>query len=414
MEIEVKELSKCERVLEISMPPDQVKDKISKLYGKYQKHIRVNGFRKGMVPMNIIKGRFGKAIQEEAINSTIREAFREAIKEKNLSPITQGIVKDTKFSEQEFSFKVTFEVIPEISIKDYKGIKVKFPSTSVNKQEIESTLSKLQETRATYVPVFTRRAMPGDMLVVDYEILHEKRGVLRKDKVSNYTIILDNPELPKEISDGLVNSMVGDRRKVSLRYPTDFKDESLRGQWIEYEFVVQEIKEKRLPPIDDEFAKSFGFNSLAELTQQVEQELKSQKEREAKIKTENQIINSLIKENPFDTPKSIVAAYLRPLLERAGKDPELDSGDDETRKALEEIAIWRAKRELLLNKIAEIEKIEITEQEIKSKLMQFDEYKKMGVEKAIKTLKEKGSYDLVVEEFRREKVVEFLINNANI
>lgn len=414
MEIEVKEPNQYKRVLEISLPPDQVKEKIAKLYNKYQKTLRINGFRRGNVPMYIIKGRFGKAIEEEAINSTVRETFREAIKQKAFSPITQGIVEDTKFSEEEgLSFKVTFEVIPEISIKDYKGIEIQFPSTSVSKEEIESTLLKLQDSKATYVPVFARRAMLGDMLVVDYEIIHEEQGVLRRDKTSNYTIILGNPEVPKEITDGLLNSAVDEIRKVSFRYPTNFKDANLRGQWVEYEFVVREIKEKNLPSIDDKFAKEFGFNSLTDLTSQIEDELKKEKEREAKIKAENQILNLLIEDNPFEPPRSIVGAYLQPLLERAGKESGQGGEiDDETRKAIEEIAIWRAKREILLNKIGELEKIEITEQEIKSKLMEFDEYKRMGYEKAIKNLKEKGSFDWIVGEFRREKVMEFLINNA--
>lgn len=411
MEIEVKELSKYERVLEVNMPAEPIREKIAQLTDKYQKNLRINGFRKGKVPMNIIKQRFGKAIEQEAINSTVREVFRETIKEKKLSPITPAIVQDTKFNEQGLSFKVAFEVVPEIILKEYKGIEVKFPSTSVSQQEIESTLSKLQESRATYVPVFTRRAIPGDMLIVDYEILHQESGVLRKDKVSNYTIILDDPKLPEEISNGLVNSWLDERHKISVRYPLDFTDESLRGQWIEYEFVVREIKEKRLQPIDDEFAKGVGFNSLVELTQQIEQELKSQKEKEAKIKIETQIVNELIKDNPFEPPKSIVVSYLYPLLDQIKKEGQHQI-DDETRKALEEIALWRAKREILLNKVAEIEKIEIDEQEIRSKLMEIEEYKKMGYEKAVKTLEEKGIFELVVEEFRRRKVVEFLINHA--
>lgn len=270
-------------------------------------------------------------------------------------------------------------------------------------------MSKLQDSRATYVPVFTRRAMPGDLLVVDYEILYEKSGVLRKDKSSNYTIILGNPDIPKEINERLVNSLVDDRRKVSLRYPTDYKDESLRSQLVEYEFVIREIKEKQLPQIDDEFAKGFGFNSLSYLTDQIELEIRVQKEREAKLKAENQLINFLISENPFDVPKSLVAVYLQPLIKQAGKEI-----NDETKKALEEIAVWRAKREILLNKIAEIEKIEITEPEIELKLMKYEDYRKIGYEKAVKTLKEKGMFELVIEEFRREKVVDYLINNAKL
>jgi trigger factor len=390
------------------MPPDPVKQKVTQLYSEYQKGLRVDGFRKGKVPMNIVEQRYHKTIQEEAVNTTVREAFIQAVKDNSFSPITQGLIEDTKFDETKgLSFKVTFEVAPEFEVKNYEGIEIEKPSTLVSKEDVEAALSKLQESRATYIPVLTRGAQQGDMLVVDCEVLREERGVLRKEKTPNYTVVLGSPGIPKEITQGLLNSMVGDRRKISFRYPTDFEDANLRGQMIEHEFVVREIKEKRLTPVDDAFAKELGFESLAKLQEEIKQEIGKDKENGARAKIENQIINILTKENVFEPPRSTVAAYLQPLVKRMGK--ELD---DATRKELEEIAVWRAKREILLDKIAELQKIEITEHDIKSKLMEFDEYKRMGHEKAVKRLKERRTYDLVVEEFRRGKTIEFLVSKS--
>ncbi len=203
--------------------------------------------------------------------------------------------------------------------------------------------------------------------------------------------------------------MSGDRRKASLRYPTDFKDESLRGQLIEYEFSVREVKEKKLPEIDDEFAKDFGLKSLSELREQTKEMLKKEKGKDSKAKVETQIINSLIQDNPLEVPRVVVSAYLEPLLKRVGKD-----ADDKVKKSIEEIAVWRAKREILLNKIGELEGIELKDEETKSRLMENEEWKRMGYDHTVKELKKEGFYDLLVEEFRREKVLDFLRNQAEI
>ncbi len=410
MKIEVKETSPCERMLEISLPPEQVKEKINELYARYQRTLDIKGFRKGKIPMNIIKNRFGETIRKEAINEIIGKAYREAIKEKELSPISQGIIQDSKFKEEEgLSFKATFEITPDIKLENYKGIEVEFPSTEPSKEEIQNSLLILQNSKTIYNPVSTRGARADDMVLVDYEILKEERKILRKNKVSNYTILLDSPEIPKEIRDGLIGTMSGDRRKVSLRYPMNIKDESLRGQLVEYEFLVREIKEKNLPSIDDEFAKEFNFNSLPELETQTKEVLKKEKEKTSKAKADTQIINSLINDNQFEAPRVVIGAYLEPLLKRVGKEI-----DEKTKKSLEEIAVWRAKREILLDKIRELEGIELKDEEIKSRLMENEEWRRMGYDRAVRELKKNGLYDLLVEEFRREKVLDFLRNQAEI
>ncbi|MDI6840270.1 MAG: trigger factor [bacterium] len=408
MEVEIKEPKEYERLLEIKIPTEKVKDKIDSLYQKYQKTLHINGFRKGKIPIYIIKGKFGDSIKEEAISDTIQEAYKEVIEKENFSPITQGIIKESKFSDEDgLHFKISFEVIPDIKPKNYKGIEVEDLPTTVSDKEVEVALLKLQDSKSIYTPLLIMRgALPGDMVSVDYEILYEDKGIIRKNKVSNYAIILGAPEVPQEITQGLINSIPGDRRKVVIRYPIDLKDEKLRGKLVEYEFVVREVKEKKLPEIDDEFAKDIGFNSLQELKYQIENEIKKEKENIAKSKILTQIINSLIADNPFEPPTSIVNAYLRPMLKRVGTNI-----DEETRKNLDEVAIWRAKREILLDQIAKLEDIKLTEEEIKSKLV---ENQKVSYEDTVKSLKKEGIFDSLIEEFKREKVLDFLVNCAKI
>lgn len=408
MDVAVKKTKDFERVLEISLLPEVVSKKIDTLYISYQKTLKIDGFRKGKVPMNVIKSKFDPAIKEKAVNESIQEAYKEVLQNENLNPITQGIIKDVKYSANDgLSFKAYFEIMPDIQPQDYKGMKIEKMTTKPTDEEKDAALKKLQDSRATFVPVLTRAALPGDLLVVDYDIWGEEKGIVRKNKISNATIILGNPELPQEITNGLVNSHPGDRRKVSLRFPLDWRDEKLRGKWIEYEFVIHEVKEKKLPPRDEKFAQELGFKSFKELRQQIENQLQTEKEKVARAQMATQIINQLIKDNPFESPKIFVNAYMEPMLKRTG-----DQIDDKTRKNIKEIAIWRAQREILLSQIAKIEKVELTEEEVKSKLTESDEVRKKGYKQTVEKLKKDDIYDSLVEEFKREKVLDLLISWA--
>lgn len=410
MEVKIEKVNECERAISVSIPADKINERIAALYQKYQKTIKIDGFRKGNVPLSIIKSRYGKAIKGEAINESIRETYKEALKKENIFPISEALLKDTKFTEEEgLSFSLSFDVLPDIEIKDYKGIKVSTQSTDASEQETSSVISKLQNTKAVYTPTVGHSASADDMVIVDYEVLEEEKGIYRKNKVPNYSILLDDPRVPGEIKKALLNSMPGNRRKAKVRYPTDFEDPKLRGTSVEYDFLVHDVKTKRLPALDDEFAKGLGFESMQALEQGIKGKIKKDKEQEAKAKIEIQIINSLIENNPFTAPKSLVRAYLEPLLKDAGK-----KIDDKVKKNLEEIAVWRAKREILLDKIGTVEKIKLTDEELKTKLLETKECKESGYEQMIKNLKQKNIYNVVIQELRIGKILDFLRDSADV
>jgi trigger factor len=175
---------------------------------------------------------------------------------------------------------------------------------------------------------------------------------------------------------------------------------------VEYEFVVREVKEEKLPPLSDEFAKEFGFESMSELTEGIEKQIKKEKEREADDLAKTQIINSLIDTHPFEPPRSLVNAYLQPLIKEAKEMTE------DTRKELEKIAIWYAKRDVLLKEIIKIEKIDISEEELKEKIEGLDKYKGLEYNRAVKKMKDEGEFDLFVGQLKRNKVLNFLLKHA--
>lgn len=397
MEVEIKEPQEWQRVLEIKLPSSQIRDKLEKLYMKYRNSVRLNGFRRGKVPMSIIKTRFGATIMAEAKEETINEACIRALKENGIKPITQGKVTDVKWDEEEgLSFKASFEIMPTIEAKNYKGMKLKVHSPKVKKEELDAALNNLREQNATYVTTVTRGAIEGDYIVTDYEVLGEKKGIVRKERVQNYTITLGDKNLPEEFTRALLGGRAGDVKKASIRYPLDYPNESLRDKYFEYVFYVKEIKEKRLPPLDNEFAKDMGVNSLKELKKNLEKEIEAQKRQQINRNLRAKVVDKLIEENPFEPPESLVNAYLEDIMRSVREREKLD---DAAKEKVRELALWRTKRDILLSKVADKEKLNLSKAEL---------------EKVKKENDFKGNIEDLKEILRIEKALDIVIKNASI
>jgi len=397
MEVAIKEPKAWQRVLEIKLPSSQIKDKLEKLFTKYKNSVQLSGFRRGKVPMSMIKTRFGTTIMAEAKDEAINEACRKVLKENGIKPITQGKVTDVKWDEQEgLSFKASFEIMPTIEVKNYKGMKLKVLSSKVKKEEIDAALNNLREQNATYITTVTRGAIEGDYIITDYEVLGEKKGIVRKERVQNYTITLGDKNLPAEFTTALVGARAGDVKKVSIRYPLDYSNESLRGKYLEYVFYVKEIKEKRLPPLDEEFAKDMGVNSLKELKKNLGKEIESQKKEQINRSLKAKVVDKLIEENTFEPPESLVNAYMEDIMRSVREREKLDSA---TKEKLRELALWRTKRDILLIKVADKENLSVSKAEI---------------EKAKKETDFKGNLEDLEEILRIEKTLDFIIKNASI
>ena len=396
MEVEIKEPKEWQRVLEIKLPSSQIKEKLEKLYTKYKNSVQINGFRKGKVPMSMIKARFGATIMAEAKDEAINEACRKVLKENGIKPITQGKVTDVKWDEEDgLSFKASFEIMPNVEVKNYKGMELKVPSSKVKKEEVDAALNQLREQNATYVTTI-RGAIEGDYIITDYEVLGEKKGIVRKERVQNYTITLGDKNLPDEFTTALLGAKIGDVRKTSIRYPLDYPDESLRGKYLEYVFYVKEIKEKRLPPLDEEFAKDMGINSLKELKKSLEKEIESQKKEQINRSLRAKVVDKLIEENPFEPPESLVNVYMEDIMQSVRGAEKLDNA---AKEKLRELALWRAKRDILLSKVADKEDISVSRDEI---------------EKVKKENVFKGNTEDLEEILRIEKALDFIIRNASI
>ncbi len=393
MEVLRKRISDCVEEMEIKVPVDRVKNEVQNLIFAYQATVQVEGFRKGRVPPQIIYQKFGKEIQQKAINNVVQDAYQKALQKEKISPLTQAEIKELKFDEKEgLKFKVRYEIMPEFDIdeKDYKGIEVKVPPKDVREEEIEREIMNLREQYAQYFPVMTRGAKEGDMIICDLEFYGKEKGIYRPQKVDNYAFIVGDKKIAPELSQAVIGKMPGDNVKVNVG-------------GTEYSVKIKEIKEKRLLQSDDELAKEIGYNNFEELREDVRKRLEQRKEHQFRQNAVREIIDKLIEKTKFEPPPSIVKIY---------EDDFKEQGYPEDK--IKELSVWNARKRLILDKIAQKEKIELTEEEFEEKLKEWAEEEGKTLQELKREIRQKGLESAARSYFIREKVIDFLIENAKI
>jgi trigger factor len=187
--------SNTKRLLKISVSSSLIAEKEGELLRRYSKEISIDGFRKGKVPIFVIKKKFGNALKGEAIEDVCRDAYTKVVREKGIFPLTRAEIDNIERGEDTLSFTASFEVMPEVNV-DYKDIVVELPIPKVTDKDVDRLIEEMRISYATYIPV-VRVSTPGDYLVIDYDYLKEEKGVLRPEKVTNFGFILGSDVVPK-------------------------------------------------------------------------------------------------------------------------------------------------------------------------------------------------------------------------
>lgn len=361
MEVRVKEPKEWLREVEVVVEPQEVKKKISEITDLYSSKVKLPGFREGKAPKVLIEKRYGEALEATATKELIETTYQEIIEKKNIKPLTQAKVTTLNLNEdKELSFTLSFEVVPEFELHEYKAIRVVKPKPQGFDAEFEKRLRELQIRCATYLPL-DRPAQYGDFLFVDYGI-YEGDKLLSKKHIG-VIIQLGDENNDKRINDGLFGVKAGETREVVITYPQDYSDKNLAGKSRIHRFEVRGVKERHLPELNDNFATDLGFKDLEDLRQSINAAILDDWENEIKQGMKNQIYDYLLRVHQFEPPSSLVElAYREILAENNWQDTE------ELQKKLYDICVSRAKLNIILSRIAEQEGIKIEPSEVEQEL----------------------------------------------
>jgi trigger factor len=373
MKVTVEELSPSKRVLCVELPPERVAERVEATFREWGQKLQLPGFRRGRVPREIIRRRFESEVHEEVLRDLIPDSYREALAQAAIEPVSQPAVEDVHFHAGEpLTYRAVVEIKPSVTATDYRGIPLEREKVEVADQEVDRALEYLREDAAEYVPMEGWPALRDDLVVLDHEgILQGKpfKGGTGK----NLTVALGHEGYLPGFTEQLAGMQKGESKRFSLQMPADYPRKELAGRSVEFRVTVKEVKKRRVPELNDDFAKTVGdVETLGALREKLRQQLLQRKTREQDAALKRRLLEKLVQQHAIDVPETMVdretAAVLQELamtLRATGGRVEGLPDDPEALKATaRETATRRVKESLLLEAVARQEQLTVTEEEI--------------------------------------------------
>jgi trigger factor len=406
----------------VEVPAAEVARETDTLIQKYQKLARIPGFRRGHVPASVIKQRFSEDIKSEVVEALVPRFFRKEADKQGLIPVSQPRVSDLHIHDGEpLRFKATFEVMPEIKVEGYKELRADKPSVAVTDEEVEEALKGIQEQRATFNPVEGRALADGDFAQVSLDG-KPKDGDGKPVHMDDILVEIAGKTTMPEFTENLRGASAGDERTFDVLYPQDFSDQRLAGKTLTYTVKVQGVKQKSLPEMNDAFAKELGeFANLDEVRKKIREGMEEERKQAAERESKEKLVTELIKRNDLEMPEALVERQidlrlergLRALAAQGMKSEDMKKMDlNRLRAGQREQAVQELKAAMLLEKIADQEKIEVGDEEINREVEALAEQSKQPVESIRARLTQDGVLDRIRNRIRNEKTLDYLYHQS--
>ena len=419
MKSEIKILSDCKREIELEIETEEVTKELERLVAQFSIRTKIPGFRPGKAPKNLIKQKFYPEIKESLINSLVPKALNSEFKAQNLNPVGMPVVNDIYFKEGEpLRIKAQFEILPGFKLPEYKKIKVKKKQISVSEQEINQSLEELQSRSAEYIPVEGRGVADGDFVVVELKGRDTKTNKLHPTE--KVVVLSGHPENEKALNQNLLGLKPGEESNFILTYDKNHQNPKLAAKKIEYNLKVTSIKEKKLPKINNEFAKDHGeFESLKDLKKEIRNEIKVSKDKAATMEMAEEIVKKISDNLNICLPETLIEQEYVTILKRhiaaQPRQQELIKEDFEKLKNEAKIkAEQNIKNHLILKKIAEEENIDVSEAEIDEELKAMAKANNVPLAQVIESVNKEGKREDLRNNLLFKKTVDFLVKNAII
>ncbi len=415
----IKKLGECERELEIEIPAEDVKREFKKILSQYSQRVKVKGFRKGKTPEAIVKRIYLPEIKESVIQAIAPQAIHNELKTQKINPVSTPVINEIDFKEEEaLRFKAQFEVWPEFELPSYRRIKVKMEKKTVTSEDVNQSLEDLREKSAQYVSVEGRNIKDGDYVVAEVKGKDiQAKKLLPTEKV---VVLAGHPDNEEILNKNLLGMKSDDGKDFEIFYPNDHKNKKLAGKKIAYHLEVLSIKERKLPEINDGFAKSLGkFENLEELRAEIKKALVDSWENTNQRELSNEILKKITDKVNFELPESLVRRETANRLQQMLLGKPMEKVNREEVRTLQEEAKKKAveslRNNIILNKIAEKEKIEVSEEELSEEMRAIAKANRLSLAQVVDAVNKEESYKQDLRQtVRLRKTVDFLIKHAII
>jgi trigger factor len=414
--------SGTKREIQVEIPASEVTRETETLIQKYQKLARIPGFRRGHVPPSVIRQRFSQDIKNDVVDTLVPRYFRKEADKLGLVPVSQPRVTDLHVHDGEpLRFKASFEIMPTIRAEGYRELRAEKPAISVTDEEVEESLKGLQEQHAAFTSVEGRALADGDFAQVSLDG-EPKDSEGKPVHMDDILVEIAGKNTMPEFTSNLRGASTGDERRFDVQYPEDSSDKRLAGKTFTYTVRVQGIKQKSLPELDDQFAKELGeFANLDEVRKRIREGMEAERKHNAEREAKDKLVTELVKRNEFEVPEALVERQvdirlergLRALTAQGMKAEEIKKMDfNRLRAGQREQALQEVKASLLLDRIAEEEKIEVSDAEIDREIEALAKQSKQTSEEIRARLTRDGALDRIRNRIRSEKTLDFLYHQS--
>lgn len=415
------------REIEVEIPASEVGRETEALIQKYQKVARIAGFRRGHVPASIIRQRFSEEIKTDVVEALIPRYFRQETERLGMHPVSQPRVTDLHVHDGEpLRFKAAFEVLPEIKLEGYKELRADKPEIAVSADDVEQALNDLREQHAKFDPIEGRALAEGDFAQASLDghprDSADATGEAKPVHMDEVLVEIGGKNTMPEFTEHLRGANAGDERTFDVHYPDDAQDKRLAGKTFTYTVKVNAIKKKILPELNEEFAKQLGeFASVDELRQKIREQMEAERRHEAEHKAKDKLVDDLIKGNDFEVPEALIEQQIDIRLERGLRALAAQGLTAEHMKQMDlprlragqrDQAIHDVKAALLLEKVADAENVQVSDEEMDAEVDSLAKQTKQTAETIRTRLTRDGGLDRIRTRIRNEKTLEFLYHQS--
>ena len=414
----------CKKELTIEIPIDVVQREVDSVAGQFAKRARIPGFRPGHAPTSLVRRHFRDDIRGEVAQTLIPRFFQTAAKEQKWEIVGQPRFEELKFEDdQPLTCKATFEVYPEYELKPYKELEVEEEPAVVTDADVDKAVEDLRESAATFEVITDRPAADDDHVNVNYRGQDTSSPTSQPTEAKDAVVHLGGKHTVEAFTENLRGAKVGEVKEFPVTYAVDYPQKTLAGKTFGYRVEIQSIKRKVVPPADDELAKSVSeFATLEELRTKLRQDLEKDAQRQAEISSKNKLAEKLLEAHQFPVPEELVEIQLDRKIERTlgqllaqGIDPRQTQVDW---KKVREDARPEAEKEvrvaLVLSRVADAEKIDLTDEEVDDVIREMAKERHMNAAELKTRLTRDGKLDTLKSTRRNQKALDFIYRNAKI
>ncbi len=429
MNVSVETLGPCKKLLRVEVPVEKVNAAFDELTGAFQKQAQLPGFRPGKAPKHLIVKSYEGRINEETRKKLFEESYRQAAADQKLRVIVTIDVEEQSFGRGvPFGYTVTLEHAPEFELPNYQGLAAKRETTLASDADVDRAVNILREQQVKYDDV-TRAAQTGDAVVVNYKGTCEGKPLTDfnpaakglTEKQNTWLLIAENSFIPG-FTEQLVGASAGDKKTVTVDFQSEFVISEVAGKQGVFEVEVTGVKQKVLPEVDEDFAKSFGAPDLPGLLQGIRRDLQNELDFRQKRAVRDQLLKQLLDQVSFELPDSVVASETKNLVynivnenqQRGVAKEIIETKKDEIFQSAQASAKDRVKAAFILNRIAEIEKISVDQREMSQRIVALAQQNNQTPEKMVKVLQERNAFPEIQQDILTGKVLDLIELKATV